>query len=133
MGDTVIRDFKKIQLENLYSPYIFFNNYSMSGAKIAFILLVITMISASASAGCGPDCKLCSLDLNMCLDSNLFGRSTATRPAISPQMKCCEMRGVPDKCMHACGGRTSNARSRGNPSCMNYMDVIENCKNGLGR
>ena len=49
--DTVIWDFKKIQLENLYSPYIFFNNYSMSGAKIAFILLVITMISASASAG----------------------------------------------------------------------------------
>ena len=48
--DTVIWDFKKIQLENLYSP-IFLNNYSMSGAKIAFILLVITMISASASAG----------------------------------------------------------------------------------
>merc|ERR1719167_156274 len=53
-----------------------------------------------------------------------------TRPKISPQMKCCEMRGVPDKCMHACGGRTSTFQSRGNPSCMNYMDVIENCKNG---
>ena len=53
-----------------------------------------------------------------------------TRTAISPQKKCCEMRGVPDKCMHACGGSTATIQSRGNPSCMNYMDVIENCRNG---
>ena len=53
-----------------------------------------------------------------------------TRPTISLQMKCCEMRGVPDKCMHTCGEKTSSLQARGNPSCMNYMDVIENCKNG---
>merc|ERR1712126_532956 len=29
----------------------YLNNYSMSGAKIAFILLVITMLTASASGG----------------------------------------------------------------------------------
>merc|ERR1719312_2395761 len=27
-------------------------------------------------------------------------------------MKCCEMRGVPDKCMHACGGRPRRLGAR---------------------
>ena len=40
------------------------------------------------------------------------------------------MRGVPDKCMYACGGSTATIEARGNPSCMNYIDVIENCRNG---
>merc|ERR1712126_494488 len=68
----VIQEFQKIQLENLQSP----NNYSMSGLKIAFILLVITMISASASAGCAPGYKICLPDLGICMDMNLLGRST---------------------------------------------------------
>merc|ERR1712126_500376 len=48
---TVIQEFQLIQLQILQSPTSDLNNYSMSGAKIAFILLVITMLTASASGG----------------------------------------------------------------------------------
>jgi len=56
--------------------------------------------------------------------------TTQIRPTISQHKKCCEMRGVPDKCMYARGGCTATIEARGNPSCMNYIDVIENCRNG---
>merc|ERR1711872_480080 len=53
---TVIQEFQLIQLQILQSPSCL-NNYSMSGAKIAFILFVITMLTASASAGADSCCQ----------------------------------------------------------------------------
>merc|ERR1712168_1413003 len=74
----LFKSFKRYNFKTFNLPFCL-SNYSMSGAKIAFLLLVITMISASASAGeCSPGCKICSCNVLgcMCLDSNLFGRST---------------------------------------------------------
>ena len=52
---------------------------------------------------------------------------------MSPFERCCEMKGVPGKCMHACNSKTTKkgaVASRGASLCMNYMDVIENCIDG---
>lgn len=41
--------------------------------------------------------------------------------------ECCEMRGVPDKCMYACGKITS-PETRDNALCTDYVDIILKCR-----
>ena len=46
---------------------------------------------------------------------------------INPTAKCCEQRGVPDKCMYACGVESS-VETIDNSLCNDYVDVIDKCK-----
>ena len=49
-------------------------------------------------------------------------------------VRCCELRGVPRKCIYACDLKTDKEISQREANyydqCTNYMDVIDNCRKG---
>jgi len=54
------------------------------------------------------------------------------KPEIEPNLavKCCELKGVPRKCIYACDLKTEVSQREANnyERCTNYMDVIDNCR-----
>merc|ERR1711872_110273 len=94
---TVIQEFQLIQLQILQSPYVCLNNYSMYGAKIAFILLVINMLTASASAGADSCCQekgVPRICLGICMGSCI---ETPDEPAL-PDNLCTEYEPIAREC-----------------------------------
>ena len=50
----------------------------------------------------------------------------------STTLQCCEIRGVPEKCILACGGSSELASRENNVLCNDYQDVIDRCKSNKG-
>merc|ERR1712126_313675 len=91
----LFKSFNRYNFKSFNHPTSCLNNYSMSGAKIAFILLVITMLTASASAdSCCQEKGVPDICLGICMGSCI---ETPDEPAL-PDNLCTEYEPIAREC-----------------------------------